>query len=267
MICDLKCFGCYAWQYSKKNDLPHDVCDRIIEEANAIGIYFFVITGGEPFMWDYLFEFLEKHNDSFFQIYTNGQHIDEEVAKKLAKLGNAVPCISLEGFKDATDARRGEGAWDRIMNAYDVLRKHGVIYGFSITATSKNNELIELSRMPKAGKPCFDSYYLRGLKEGWFALTNTLLKLGIGFCFELDVFPYITYWQACNGNLGYPWYGRTYNISVELWNSYTDRIRTAKANGTIRHIAAGETIATSFKAIVYTGLESVKQISFDEEVK
>jgi len=134
-------------------------------------------------------------------------------------------------------------------------------------ALSKNNELIDLSLMPKAGKPCSDIYYLRGLKEGWFALTNTRLKLGIGFCFELDVFPYITYWQACNGNLGYPWYGRTYNISVELWNSYTDRIRTAKANGTIRHIAAGETIATSFKAIVYTGLESVKQISFDEEVK
>lgn len=161
MICDLKCFGCYAWQYSKKNDLPYDVCNRIIDEANAIGIYFFVITGGEPFMWDHLYDFLERHNDSFFQIYTNGQHIDEEVAKKLAKLGNAVPCISLEGFKDATDARRGEGAWDKIMNAYDVLRKHGVIYGFSITATSKNNELIVSDEF-------IDMLVEKGVFVGWY---------------------------------------------------------------------------------------------------
>jgi len=161
MVCDLKCFGCYAWQYSKKNDLPYDVCNRIIDEANAIGIYFFVITGGEPFMWDHLYDFLERHNDSFFQIYTNGQHIDEEVAKKLAKLGNAVPCISLEGFKDATDARRGEGAWDKVMNAYDVLKKHGVIYGFSITATRENNELIVSDEF-------IDMLEEKGVFVGWY---------------------------------------------------------------------------------------------------
>ena len=161
MVCDLKCFGCYAWQYSKKNDLPYDVCNRIIDEANAIGIYFFVITGGEPFMWDHLYDFLERHNDSFFQIYTNGQHIDEEVAKKLAKLGNAVPCISLEGFKDATDARRGEGAWDKVMNAYDVLKKHGVIYGFSITATRENNEIVVSDEF-------IDMLEEKGVFVGWY---------------------------------------------------------------------------------------------------
>ena len=112
-------------------------------------------------MWDHLYDFLERHNDSFFQIYTNGQHIDEEVAKKLAELGNAVPCISLEGFKDATDARRGEGAWDRIMNAYDVLRKHGVIYGFSITATSKNSELIVSDEF-------IDLLVEKGVFVGWY---------------------------------------------------------------------------------------------------
>jgi len=142
MICNLKCFGCYAWQYTKKNDLPFDVCNRIIDEANAMGMYFFVITGGEPFMWEHLYDFLEKHNDSFFQIYTNGQMIDDEVAEKLAKLGNAVPCISIEGFKEETEERRGPGSWDKIMNAFDTLKKHGVMYGFSVTATKSNNELV-----------------------------------------------------------------------------------------------------------------------------
>ena len=54
-----------------------DVINRFIGEANDMGIYFFVITGGEPFVWPQLYDFLARHNDSFFQIYTNGTCIDE----------------------------------------------------------------------------------------------------------------------------------------------------------------------------------------------
>ena len=142
MKCNLKCYGCYAWQYSKKQDLAYDVCNRIIDEANDIGIYFFVITGGEPFVWENFYDFLERHNDSFFQIYTNGTMIDDGVAKKLAKLGNAVPCISVEGFEEETRARRGEGTWQKIMSAMDALKSNGVLFGFYVTATRENNDLV-----------------------------------------------------------------------------------------------------------------------------
>src|SRR3989304_8060221 len=54
MACNLKCFGCYAWKYQKKDELSYDICNRVIQEANDIGIYFFVITGGEPFYWRHL---------------------------------------------------------------------------------------------------------------------------------------------------------------------------------------------------------------------
>ncbi len=161
MACNLKCFGCYAGEYSKKNDLPYDVCNRIIDEANAIGIYFFVITGGEPFYWDNLFDFLERHNDSFFQIYTNGLLIDDKVAEKLAQLGNAIPCISVEGFKEETEARRGIGSWDKIMNTFDTLKRHGVIYGFSVTATRKNNDLVVSDEF-------IDIMIKKGVFVGWY---------------------------------------------------------------------------------------------------
>ncbi|MCX6384368.1 MAG: radical SAM protein [Actinobacteria bacterium] len=161
MACNLKCFGCYAWEYSKKNDLPYDVCNRIIDEANAIGIYFFVITGGEPFYWDNLFDFLERHNDSFFQIYTNGLLIDDKVAEKLAQLGNAIPCVSVEGFKEETEARRGIGSWDKIMNTFDTLKRHGVIYGFSVTATRKNNDIVVSDEF-------IDIMIKKGVFVGWY---------------------------------------------------------------------------------------------------
>jgi len=161
MRCNLKCIGCYAWQYSKKDDLPYDVCNRIIDEANDIGLYFFVITGGEPTIWPHLFDFLERHNDSFFQIYTNGTMIDDKFAKKLAELGNAIPCISIEGFEKETDARRGKGVWSKIMRAMDILNKNGVLFGFSVTATRSNNELVVSDEF-------IDLFIEKGAFIGWY---------------------------------------------------------------------------------------------------
>ncbi|MDD3777214.1 MAG: radical SAM protein [Actinomycetota bacterium] len=161
MKCNLRCYGCYAWQYSKKDDLPYDVCNRIIDEANDIGLYFFVITGGEPFCWEHLYDFLERHNDSFFQIYTNGQLIDKKVAAKLAELGNAVPCISIEGFEKETDERRGKGAWKNIMQAMDNLKEAGVLFGFSVTATRPNNEMV-------VSEEFIDLFVEKGAFIGWY---------------------------------------------------------------------------------------------------
>jgi len=168
MKCNLKCYGCYAWQYSKKEDLPYDVCNRIIKEANDIGLYFFVITGGEPFVWDHFFDFLERHNDSFFQIYTNGTAINDSVAKKLAELGNAVPCISIEGFEKETEKRRGKGTWQKIMAAMDSLRENGVLFGYSVTATRDNNELVVSDELVDffVEKGCFVGWYFNYIPIG-----------------------------------------------------------------------------------------------------
>ena len=168
MKCNLKCYGCYAWQYSKKEDLPYEVCNRIIDEANAIGIYFFVITGGEPFVWPQLYDFLSRHNDSFFQIYTNGTAIDDEVAKKLAELGNAIPCISVEGFEKETAARRGNETWGKIMNAMDALNRNGVLFGYSVTATRENNDLVVSDEFVDffVSKGCFVGWYFNYIPIG-----------------------------------------------------------------------------------------------------
>jgi len=73
-----------------------------------------------------------------FMFYTNGSIIDEKFADKLAEAGNASPSISLEGFQEKTDWRRGKGAWDRVMRAMDNLKKAGVPFGYSVTETRMN---------------------------------------------------------------------------------------------------------------------------------
>lgn len=143
MKCNLKCYGCYAGEYSKADKgLSFELVDRIVHEAKEIGIHFIVISGGEPFIRKDLLGIYEKHSDVGFQVYTHGGLIDEEVAQKLAELGNVMPCISIEGFEKETDDRRGTGHFKSIMAAMDYLREAGVVFGFSATATRHNVDII-----------------------------------------------------------------------------------------------------------------------------
>ena len=127
--------------------LPYDVTDRIITEAHDIlDNRFMTISGGEPFAYrdggKTLLDLFEKHSDMFFLVYTNGTLINDEVAARLAKLSNVTPAISVEGMEEETDARRGKGVYKKILEAFANLRKHGVPFGISVTATKKNFELL-----------------------------------------------------------------------------------------------------------------------------
>jgi len=140
--CPLRCYGCYAAEEPKDGDLSYERFDRLIEEAKEMGIHFFVITGGEPYVYDHMFDLFEKHSDAYFQTYTSGVTLAEREGdvERLAKLGNVLPCISIEGFEEATDKRRGKGHFQRILKAMRMLKEAGVPFGFSGTVTRENND-------------------------------------------------------------------------------------------------------------------------------
>lgn len=136
--CNLRCTGCWAGEYAKHDMLPPETVDRIISEAKDMGVYFIVMSGGEPTLYPYLFDILAKHRDVAFMLYTNGTRIDDAMAARMVELGNVSPAISLEGGRERTDKRRGAGTFDRIMSAMDSLKKHGAVFGISLTVTSEN---------------------------------------------------------------------------------------------------------------------------------
>jgi MoaA/NifB/PqqE/SkfB family radical SAM enzyme len=74
--------------------------------------------------------------------YTNGTLIDEELAGRIAETGNLTPAISVEGFEELTDKRRGAGVFKKILDAMAQLRHAGVPFGVSLTATRENAEEI-----------------------------------------------------------------------------------------------------------------------------
>ncbi|RLD63870.1 MAG: radical SAM protein [Bacteroidetes bacterium] len=146
--CNLKCVGCYASSNAKTTPtLPYDIVDRIVKENHDIyGSHFVTVSGGEPFMYKNdgktLLDIFEKYNDTFFLVYTNGTLITKDVAKKLAELGNVTPAISVEGYEKETDERRGKGVYKKILQAFENLREVGVPFGISVTATSKNVDIL-----------------------------------------------------------------------------------------------------------------------------
>lgn len=164
MACNLNCVGCYSGKYYRQKGLPYELLDRILTEAKQMGILFIVFSGGEPLTRrEDLFPLIEKHNDMFFMFYTNGTLIDDEVADSLYRLGNAGAVISLEGFEEATDARRGNGVFQRVMDAMDRLKSRGVPFGTSLTVTSKNVEKI-------TSDDFFEHLWKKGVMVCWFFL-------------------------------------------------------------------------------------------------
>ena len=138
--CNLNCTGCWAGEYTGE-DLPLEIMDRILAEAEELGIYFIVLSGGEPTLRKKdIFTLAKRHPEQVFHIFTNGTLINDEFARDMVEAGNVTLAISLEGMGDYTDARRGPGVFNSVMQAMDILKKHRCLFGASVTYSRDNTE-------------------------------------------------------------------------------------------------------------------------------
>jgi len=141
--CNMHCIGCWAAEYGHKVFMTNEELDKIVTQGKELGIYMYIMTGGEPLTrkWD-LIKLAEKHNDCYFHIFTNSTLIDEAFAKKCQELGNLSFAISLEGSEETNDARRGEGCYDKVMAAMDLLKKYGIMFAVSVCYTHANYKMV-----------------------------------------------------------------------------------------------------------------------------
>ncbi|MCD8337558.1 MAG: radical SAM protein [Lachnospiraceae bacterium] len=137
--CNLHCKGCWAAEYGNRLNLSYEELDDIVNQANALGCYFFLYTGGEPMVRKAdLIRLCEAHPDSIFSAFTNATLIDEAFADEMLRVKNFVPAISAEGFEESTDSRRGKGTYQKIMRAMQILKEKKLPFGISACYTSAN---------------------------------------------------------------------------------------------------------------------------------
>ena len=212
-LCNLHCTGCYAAAGHKTaRKIPFEVSRKILQEIHdEWGARFVTISGGEPLMYDDehkgILDLCQEFPDMYFLMYTNGTLITDEVAKQMAELGNITPAISVEGYEEETDTRRGKGIYRRILKAMDNLRKHGVPFGVSITATRLNANLLMSEE--------FYDYYFDELGASYMWIFQ-YMPIGRGMNVDLMPTPeqriaMFRMWQKCLKEKEY--------FVADFWNS------------------------------------------------
>ena len=141
--CNLRCTGCWAAEYGHQENLSVEELDSIIRQGTELGTYVYIYTGGEPLVRKRdVIALCEQHPDCTFLSFTNGTLIDEEFYQDMLRVKNFVPAISVEGFEEATDGRRGEGTYAKVVQAMRLLKQHGLPFGVSCCYTSANADSI-----------------------------------------------------------------------------------------------------------------------------
>ena len=141
--CNLHCTGCWAADYGNALNLSYDDIDSIITQGKELGVHIYIYTGGEPLVRKKdLIKLCEAHPDCAFLCFTNATLIDEDFCQEMIRVKNFVPAISAEGDEASTDSRRGEGTYQKVDEAMDLLRSHGLPFGVSICYTSVNSDSV-----------------------------------------------------------------------------------------------------------------------------
>jgi len=133
-------------------------------------------------------------------------------------------------------------------------------------APTPTGRVLNLRRVPPVGMKQEDAVYIRSLEEGWWAVTNQHLKLGIGQVWPLEVFPYLCIWAVYHGTPSYPWYRQNYNLAIEPQSSIPEGLAQAVAAGTALRLAGGASLELTLRTVVYEGHEGVQRITADGTV-
>jgi MoaA/NifB/PqqE/SkfB family radical SAM enzyme len=141
--CNLRCQGCWVDVAAKQSKIEVSAMDRLIREAKEMGNSFFGILGGEPFMHPEVLQIFRNHPDCYFQVFTNGHFITDEVAKELRRCGNVTPLISVEGNEIVSDERRGRPqVYSKTMEGLQNCLNNKVMVGVCTSLCQTNFDLL-----------------------------------------------------------------------------------------------------------------------------
>ncbi len=142
--CNLSCKECYAQaiQREQKTELTSNELNSIFSQASMLGISIILLAGGEPFTRPDIIQVTQNHPDIIFPVFTNGLLIEKATIKSMEKQKNLMPIISIEGYENETDLRRGDGVYNQFLKTTCKLKDRNLFWGVSITVTRTNFDLV-----------------------------------------------------------------------------------------------------------------------------
>jgi MoaA/NifB/PqqE/SkfB family radical SAM enzyme len=126
--CNLKCEFCNIWRKKTAVTLPLPEAKNIVDNLSDAGCFYLSISGGEPLLFDGLFELLryaKKTKIRYVHMVTNGFILDKNMALQLNQTGINELSISIDGTESFHDAKRGvRGAYTKALTAIENLKIH-----------------------------------------------------------------------------------------------------------------------------------------------
>jgi MoaA/NifB/PqqE/SkfB family radical SAM enzyme len=150
----LKCQHCTAARFAKKERklTPSDL-KKLSDEADALGLCQFCLSGGEPLIFKDLDEVIKAMQPDKFHLAmsTNGHFMTPEMARHLKTLGVDKVKISLDDYdeKRHNENRNSEGAYQKAINAMLNAKAAGLSVVIQTVVTHQNCRTDRLIQMAK----------------------------------------------------------------------------------------------------------------------
>lgn len=148
--CQSHCNYCKIPTRKQREMTTQDIF-RLIDEISAMGVLRLGIWGGEPLLRPDIIDIVRHAHEKnlYVTIDTNGYLLPEK-REILDYLDHLI--ISLDGPKQAHDANRETGSWDKVMAAMDVVPPEKTLWTISVL-TRNNLDQVEwiLSEGEKRG--------------------------------------------------------------------------------------------------------------------
>ena len=125
--CNLRCIQCFSDSGNLKDkELTTKDMYNLFDEMAENGTFFICLGGGEPFTRTDLFDILEygKKKQLAISIVTNGLLLTKEIIERLNELDVDYLWVSFEGMKENHEKLRGNGTFDKTINALKLLKEY-----------------------------------------------------------------------------------------------------------------------------------------------
>jgi MoaA/NifB/PqqE/SkfB family radical SAM enzyme len=122
--------------------MSEDKLRSIYNEAHKLGISFTVLAGGEPLVRPEILDITQEHPEILSLMFTNGTLIDDATLDRFRAQQHLVPVISMEGYQEDTDGRRGQGIYAYLETILPKLHERDIFYAVSLTVTRSNFDTV-----------------------------------------------------------------------------------------------------------------------------
>ncbi len=131
-------------------------------------------------------------------------------------------------------------------------------------AALRDGTTCRLDAVPPSIAGFEEQAYVDDVADGWYAITNRELGVGLVVRYPAEVFQHLWYWLVCSGPFTYPWWGRTYSLGLEPFTSATNLgIEACIADGSALYLAPGEPLTSRLQLTAFRSERGVARVEQD----